>query len=155
MKNKLNLLKCRIEDRKDNPYCWAVVNTDIIIDSCKNKLALLAGVNIDDVTVNIEHMIPDDKNDILSSIHYNETHDSKIRHSFTITLYIQHWFNRNSDMSKYRYIECILTALVAELISVEKCRNHMTYDINESLKAAKGIIKNNKYLVHSTYLHFR
>ena len=155
MKNKLNLLKCRIEDRKDNPHCWAVVNTDIIIDSCKNKLALLAGVNIDDVTVNVEHMIPENKNDSLSSIHYIETHDSKIRHSFTITLYIQYWFSRYFNMSKYRYIECILTALVAELISVEKCRNHMSYDINENLEAAKRIIKNNMYLVDSTYLQFR
>ena len=155
MKNVLNLLKCRIEDRKDNSHCWAIVNTGNVIDSCKNKLALLAGVDIDDITVDVEHMLPENKKNRLSSMYYRETHDGKIRHSFNITLYIQYWFNRNSNMSKYEYIEHILTVLVAELISAEKCRNHMSNDINENLKAAKHIIKNNIYIVNNAYLQYR
>ena len=148
MKNLVNVLKARINDRKANTTTWALENSNDIVNSVSDKFAEIVDVSLDNIK-SIKAIPDDDRPEVVSSRFYT---DSMI--DVRIELYIGHILRSKKNLSKIRFTEHILINLVAELLAYKNKISDSKEDINKVRSRARGIVKQNKDIVNEIYLQY-
>lgn len=148
MKNLVNVLKARINDRKANTTTWALENSNDIINSVSDKFAEIVDVSLDNIK-SIKAVPDNDRPEVVSSRFYT---DSMI--DVRIELYIGHILRSKKNLSKIRFTKHILINLVAELLAYKNKISDSKEDINKVRSRARGIVKQNKDIVNEIYLQY-